>query len=189
MKKLLYILLFILPVFMFSQQEIEICEGDDVTFTYSTSSNQMGSISWFLNNVLVRGGTNLTIDWGEYPIGIYDIIVTFNSINNCPSEPVYFQVTTKECDQITMYVPNSFSPNGDNLNEIWLPKGFNTKDVNFYVMNRWGNLVFTSNSLDTGWDGTYQGKMCQEDTYIYILKWKDRRGRQYIDHGHLTLIK
>jgi hypothetical protein len=50
-------------------------------------------------------------------------------------------------------------------------------------------LVFTSNSLDTGWDGTYQGKMCQEDTYIYILKWKDRKGGQYIGHGHLTLIK
>ena len=174
---------------MFSQQEIEICEGDDVTFTYSTSSNQIGNINWYIDNTLKGGGQNLTVNWGTYPFGTYIISADFTSIYNCPAEPVQYEVKVKECEEITMYIPNCFTPNGDSINEVWVPKGFNYKEPYFFIMNRWGNLLFTSHSLDFGWDGTYYGEMCPDGVYMYVFRWKDKRGRSYVDYGHLTLLK
>ena len=64
-----------------------------------------------------------------------------------------------------VYVPNTFSPNQDNKNEI-----FNavTRGVNKYsiqIFNRWGQKVFESNDLNNGWDGTFKGQVCQSGVY------------------------
>jgi gliding motility-associated-like protein len=188
MKRLFYILI-LLPIFAFSQQEIEVCEGDNVIFTYSTGTNQMGSINWYIDNTIKGGGQTLTVNWADYSAGTYIITADFISIYNCPAEQVSFQVITKECEQTTVYIPNCFTPNEDNTNEFWAPKGFNYQEPYFFIMNRWGNFLFSSHSFDVGWDGTYGGKICQDGVYIYVVRWKDKRGRQYTDYGHLTLLR
>jgi len=187
--KLLFYIILLLPLFSWSQQEVEMCEGNEVTFTYSTNSNQPGNILWYINYSLIGGGPNLTINWTDYSFGTYTLTAQFTSIYSCDSDPVLYNVITKPCEEVSVYIPNCFTPNGDNTNESWSPKGFNYREPYFFIMNRWGSLLYTSNNFEVGWDGTFFGKMCPDGVYIYVVKWKDPKGRSYVDYGHLTLIR
>ncbi len=77
-----------------------------------------------------------------------------------------------------IFIPTAFSPNGDNKNEVFIPRAiliFNQTgnpilDYKFEVYNRWGEQVFFSNDVNVGWDGTYKGQMCQEGQYLYKVR-------------------
>jgi gliding motility-associated-like protein len=77
-----------------------------------------------------------------------------------------------------IFVPNAFTPNGDTKNEVFIPRAiliFNQTgnpilDYKFEVYNRWGEQVFFSNDVNTGWDGTYKGEPCQEGHYLYKVR-------------------
>jgi gliding motility-associated-like protein len=67
--------------------------------------------------------------------------------------------------------------------------GGNIKTFNLKIFNRWGELIFESNQLEVGWDGTYQGKMCQDGTYIWVIEYA---GDDKIPHklvGHVNLLR
>jgi gliding motility-associated-like protein len=57
------------------------------------------------------------------------------------------------------------------------------------IWNRWGELLFISNDLNNRWDGTYKGKVCQDDVYTYKLSYKDVNNKQYTKFGRVTLFK
>lgn len=77
-----------------------------------------------------------------------------------------------------MHVPNAFSPNGDDHNDVFIPKAiliFNQTgnpilDYEMEIFNAWGEKVFQTDDLNTGWDGNYQGKMCPQGVYIYRIR-------------------
>ncbi len=74
-----------------------------------------------------------------------------------------------------VWVPNAFSPNKDGHNDVFIPVSiliFNNtgnpiQDYRMEVYNRWGEMLFVSEDAKIGWDGTYQGKVCQQGQYIY----------------------
>lgn len=70
------------------------------------------------------------------------------------------------------YFPNAFTPNGDNLNDVFQFKGSNIKSLEISIFSRWGFKVFESDDIDFQWDGKNQstGKICQEG--IYVVKYK-----------------
>lgn len=72
----------------------------------------------------------------------------------------------------TIFVPNTFTPNGDGVNDIFLPVGKSIASLHFMVFDRWGELLFESNDLDTGWDGTYQGEVVKNDMYVWRMEYK-----------------
>lgn len=90
----------------------------------------------------------------------------------------------------TYYVPNSFSPNGDGLNDIFrpIPVGISATDF-FNVYNRYGELVFQTNQWLRGWDGKYKGKDAPMGTYVWMVKGTDRNGRVVEMKGTVTLIR
>ena len=91
-----------------------------------------------------------------------------------------------------MNVPNSFTPNGDGLNDIFLPI-FNAesgvKEYKFEVYNRWGQLIYETGDLTAGWDGKYKSKICQQGSYNWIIYYQDFSKNPYNVNGHVTLIK
>ncbi len=90
----------------------------------------------------------------------------------------------------TTYIPNSFTPNGDNLNDIFFPVVPPAHDFRLQIYNRWGNLVYTSDDPKSGWNGMYQGKMCKDDVYAYTLIFKDDfRNKSFRYAGKLQLIR
>jgi gliding motility-associated-like protein len=59
------------------------------------------------------------------------------------------------------------------------------------ILDRWGNLIFETNDLDTGWDGRANGgaDVAQQDVYVYAIKLKDFKNKTYQYRGHVTLLK
>ncbi len=68
-------------------------------------------------------------------------------------------------------VPNAFTPNGDNLNDIFFVDGSITADFEIDIFNRWGELIFHSDNRSEAWDGTYKGNPVQEGFYNYLIKY------------------
>jgi gliding motility-associated-like protein len=63
-----------------------------------------------------------------------------------------------------------FTPNGDGLNDVLIVIEEFVKELNFFrVYNRWGKLLFETSNLQEGWDGTFNGKIQELDTYIYHI--------------------
>jgi len=103
---------------------------------------------------------------------------------NCTTaKEITVTVTTK------IYIPNSFSPDGNGLNDIFrIPPGiiFNLQNLSIY--NRYGNLVFKTGDINKGWDGTYKNIRCPAGVYTYLINGSDVKGAVFIK-GTLLLIR
>ena len=99
-------------------------------------------------------------------------------------------------EDVVYYIPNVFTPDGDNYNQTFQPvftSGFDPFDYSMYIYNRWGELIFESHDALQGWDGTYLSSnvdLVQEGSYIYVIDFKLKQNdeRKKIT-GHLTLIR
>jgi gliding motility-associated-like protein len=87
------------------------------------------------------------------------------------------------------FVPNVFTPNGDNQNDVLQIFATGTVYFHFSVFNRWGEKVFETNNVNDGWDGKYQGKDAFAGVYTYVieLNFLDSERRKYI--GSFTLLR
>ena len=90
---------------------------------------------------------------------------------------------------IKLYVPNSFSPDGDNLNDVFQPKGLGIKKYDFAVYDRWGQQVFRTSDFAKGWDGSVNGKQSTDDVYIWRIVAVDINGKVKELTGHVNLLR
>lgn len=91
----------------------------------------------------------------------------------------------------SVYVPNAFTPDGNGFNNEFKPVFQNVKPDNyqFLIFNRWGELIFETNSLDASWDGSYQGDQVIDDVYVWVIRVTDNRDIAHEYTGHVTLLK
>lgn len=87
----------------------------------------------------------------------------------------------------TFYIPNSFTPNADDVNDTFFGTGEGFTTYNMKIFDRWGELIFESNDPDYHWDGTYMGRQVQTGTYIYRFYVLDWQMNDHIYDGHVTL--
>lgn len=88
-----------------------------------------------------------------------------------------------------IYIPNVFSPNGDGNNDILLVKTTGVKFFDMSIFDRWGEKVFESLDVLTGWDGTYKGKMAPVGVYAYIARVVFEDGTPRNLKGSITLLR
>ncbi|MDZ4759412.1 MAG: gliding motility-associated C-terminal domain-containing protein [Bacteroidota bacterium] len=69
----------------------------------------------------------------------------------------------------SIYVPNAFTPNNDGVNDFFDIKVNGYEDYTFTIFNRWGERVYVGHKNDIGWDGTFKGKLCNQDVYLWVL--------------------
>jgi gliding motility-associated-like protein len=93
------------------------------------------------------------------------------------------------CGDVYIYVPNAFTPNQDNKNDIVYVRGQNIKEMKFMIFDRWGELVFESTNQNIGWDGTFKGQPLDPDVYVYHLKVTCVDGQENLIKGNITLLK
>ena len=103
------------------------------------------------------------------------------STGNCS---VFDSLIIKGCDSFKCFIPNSFTPNNDNLNGVFKIEGVGISSLEITIFNRWGELVFKGEA----WDGKYKGEICMQDVYTYIAKIKDVNGLVYYYAGLVHLL-
>ena len=93
--------------------------------------------------------------------------------------------------EFTFYPPNTFTPDGDGLNDIWWPRVYAAKEYELYVFDRWGHIVFETTSTEVGWNGIVKGgsEIAPTGVYQYLAKCWDRNGREYHYLGNVHLLK
>lgn len=102
---------------------------------------------------------------------------------------------TTICNNSNVYVPNTFSPNGDGMNDAFYPRGTGIYTVkSFKVFTRWGQLLFQKNNFDAnaasyGWDGTSDGKKMMPDVYVYLMEVICENNVVFPLKGNITLIQ
>ena len=102
-------------------------------------------------------------------------------------------VTVMDCNppasEQVLYIPNIFSPNSDGQNDVLFIRGENIKEASMCIYNRWGEKVFETQDKNTGWDGTYKGKACPADVYIFYVSITFADGVTEQRKGNVTLVR
>lgn len=95
-------------------------------------------------------------------------------------------------NDFTLYIPNSFTPNGDGLNEGFsaLGLGIETEGFKMSIFDRWGELIFSTDDITKPWPGTVKGKnvIAKSDVYVWKIEFKTVTGKQIQKLGHVTLL-
>ncbi len=89
---------------------------------------------------------------------------------------------------MSLYVPNTFTPNGDGLNDTFGVAGEAIKDFRMQIFNRWGQLIFETSNANERWDGTYAGQKVPMGTYVYKVSASSPNGQRQNKEGNLNVI-
>jgi gliding motility-associated-like protein len=101
-------------------------------------------------------------------------------------------IIVNQCTEL--WVPNAFTPNGNFVNDVFQAKASTEFEYfNMTIWSRWGELIFETNNIHIGWDGTFKGDMCPEGVYVWVIKYIGY-GNLYLDKegmrkGHVVLLK
>lgn len=88
-----------------------------------------------------------------------------------------------------LYYPAAFTPNGDNLNDVFVVFGQFITKFELKIFNRWGELLFTTTDLEQGWDGKFKGSFQPEGTYAFVANITDLAGRTFKRSGSVVLLQ
>lgn len=131
----------------------------------------------------------------EFPAeepGIYEIQLVASNPFGCVDTAVRF-IEIK--DELIIYVPNTFTPDGDDHNNSFKPvltDGFDPQGYTLYIFNRWGQIVFESHDTAYGWNGFYGlgGDLAQDGTYTWKIEVKEEHTtKMHVFVGHVNLIR
>lgn len=122
--------------------------------------------------------------------GSYPVVLIANNGNNCPDTLTQFVEVVEE---LIYFVPNTFTPDGDKFNNEFVAvftSGYDPKQFNMKIFDRWGELLFETNDPEVGWDGTYQNKLCQTGTYLWKIDFKlAGNDKHIVKTGVVNLLK
>lgn len=148
---------------------------------------------------LTTGGYSYEWDFGDgntstlvHPNNTYDdpdvYYVTLIATNEIGCKDT-IQKPIKIYEAYYIYVPNTFTPDGDRINSVFSASVYGISELNVKIFNRWGEIVFTSNEPRFAWDGTYQGEMSPDGTYTYKIVYVSNSGFENFLVGHVNLLK
>jgi len=156
---------------------------------YEFTNTSVGAIRYkweFGDNDTLATTSMLPVSHIYNTAGFYSVcLIAFNE----------FGCSDTLCQQVTAIVspltdvPNAFTPNGDGVNDEVFVKGYGISKMTWKIYNRWGQLVFTSLSLNDGWDGRYKGELQPQDVYAYVLSIDFTDGTQLRKKGDITLLR
>ncbi|MCO5260010.1 MAG: PKD domain-containing protein [Crocinitomicaceae bacterium] len=168
--------------------------GTQINNQISFINGSYGAVSYyweFGDGIGTSTEVNPTYTYSDEP-NWYNVMLVATSQGGCV-DTAYAYVTIQE--ELIFYVPNTFTPDKDQYNEVFKPiftYGYDPYNYSLYIFNRWGEMVFESHDTEVGWDGTYgvNGKICQDGTYTWKIDVKttanDER-KTFV--GHVNIIR
>lgn len=177
------------PVALFEAQSTNLLSDNPFATFYNNSINATSAVWYFGDGTsMVNNGAEL-IHAYPYEDGNYTVTLNVSTDFGCvDSTALFIQISG---DPI-YYVPNTFTPDGDEHNNVFLPiftTGFDPSTYHLSIINRWGEYVFESFAFDQGWDGYYNGTKANQGTYSYTIRFFDKKANKTVElAGHLNLI-
>lgn len=162
--------------------------GRPVQFTNLSTGEDITQFYWNFGD----GGTSIN----ENPVHAYHVL-SDESFN------VYFRATNRYgcsddtlktisiIDKYAFYVPNSFTPNNDGVNDLFLPRVTDVLKYHLVIYNRNGEAVFQSIDTEEAWDGTYKGVPCPRGVYTWVITYirYSAQETELRQTGSVTLIR
>lgn len=120
--------------------------------------------------------------------GTFEVIQTVVNGFGCPDTAVRYVTILPE---FRFWIPNTFTPGkADDLNDVFMPIVFGVEQYQFDIYNRWGEKIFSTSDTEHGWNGTFKGKPCEQDVYVYMITFLNVvTKRDEYHYGHVTLLK
>lgn len=157
---------------------------------FTDASTNAVSWNWNFGDVLNSSATTQNASFVYPEATCYQVTLSVESQDGCVDTAE--QIVCIDPD-VAIYVPNTFTPNDDGLNEIFQPVciGIDPDHYQLWVFDRWGNQIFYTDDLNTGWNGIVQGGqyLAQIDTYVWKIKAVDVLGKKHNLIGHVNLIR
>lgn len=177
------------PIAEFTASSYELDVFDtEVSFT-NTSTNATSYIWDFGDGSGNETTTDPTHTYPETDAGYVVTLIASNEYGCTDTAQMVIQVS----DVLVYYVPNAFTPDGDEFNNVFKPiftSGYDPYDYTLLIFNRWGEVIFESHDVVFGWDGTYNGKMVQNGTYTWKLEFKETMtDKRHSVAGHVNMVK
>jgi gliding motility-associated-like protein len=160
----------------------------NTTITFVNLSSGAVSYLWDLG-FMQSSDTNPVIEFPDDTSGTYNVCLYAYNAANCPDSVCYDVIIDED---FVIYVPNTFTPNGDGMNDVFHVYGndINPEEYKLMIFNRWGELIFTSETIGEGWDGTENGLKCPIGTYIWRLQTEAKSQEKYYDKtGHVNIVR
>lgn len=162
-------------------------QSEEVQFTNTSKGAGQERWNWyFIDN---KG----PVSSREHPqlyfenVGSYAIALVVWDKNQC-SDTVVKAITV--IPDFNVYIPNTFSPNGDGLNDVFKPVTSNKgSDYSLQIFNRWGALMFRTTNISDGWDGRYLNEPCKTETYVYLIQLMAGDGEKKEFKGTVMLLR
>jgi gliding motility-associated-like protein len=175
--------------FFFSTNPATIFET--TVFMQDKSSPDVISWNWYSpgSNPQTSQSTNPVLIFPEGVVGQYPVTLAVETELGCVDTITYMFNVVQD---ILFYAPNTFTPDGDEFNQIWKPEisGIDIYNFDLYIFNRWGELIWESHDPSVGWDGTYKGKIVPQGTYVWraeVHNLVDDGKEEF--NGYINLIK
>lgn len=134
-----------------------------------------------LINPLIQFNQNATQKSGKFKA----VVEMRRGVDCIDTDTVDITIT----DGSYFFIPNAFSPNNDGLNDQLTVFNYGNDFEFIRIFNRWGNLVFESNSTDNKWDGNFKGKKASSDTYFWVARIRDKIGIRITKKGTVTVVR
>ena len=164
----------------------------EVSFT-DFSSNDVVSWLWNFGPGVSPGSStqqNPTVYYPEGEPGDYPVMLYVTNANGCVDS---IAGIVSVINDVVLYAPNIFTPDGDEYNEGWrvFITGIDIYDFHLVMFNRWGEIIWESFNSEAVWSGSYgDGGLVQDGTYIWVIQAKDSyNDKKYEFRGHVTVLK
>ena len=114
---------------------------------------------------------------------------TLALFSSCTAISAAYGIVLLDTAVADVFVPNTFTPNGDGINDGFRALATEVKDFRLYVFNRWGERIYEADALDKPWDGTYKGVESPIDTYVWRVDLTELSGHKRTVFGHVNLLR
>jgi gliding motility-associated-like protein len=158
----------------------------EVHFTNTTTGAT--SYNWNFGNA---GNSTQTNPVFQFPENAEFYTIQLIALNGVCSDTTYRSLQIR--DVLIYYIPNCFTPDGNQFNQVFQPvfhNGIDPYDFNMQIYNRWGEVIFESRDPSAGWDGTYHGSLVQDGMYSWRIEFKTLLSdERIIETGHVNKLQ
>ncbi|HEX6913818.1 MAG TPA: PKD domain-containing protein, partial [Chitinophagaceae bacterium] len=180
---------FPVPKFSIAETAITVPAGTDLPI-HTSSSEDVNNWKWYPSK-------GLSCDTCPEPVlhGTENTTYTAVAGNNGGCTATDKLTVTVVCNGGNLFIPNTFSPNNDGMNDIFYPRGKGVSTIrSMRIFNRWGDIVFEKNNFsandpDAGWNGMFKGSILTPDVFVYTVDVICENSTVFTLKGNVTLVR